>query len=213
MRLALAVLALAACEPPLPPRPLPPLVEAPPPAQVTGGALWIVPGEDLIWEVEAGGMEIGRAEMIVRDDQIESHFATNQLASMFEAVNEDLTTPIHHGAPFLDPYTALAWLRAWSPRDARPAILDVVFDDHHYRVACQPPVPDELHDARVQRISCQVELKDPIAIELQRSDDGDRVPVRVVARAGTMRLAAELVSRTQRGSSATGVPQAHAGAR
>ena len=210
---ALLFAPLAACEPELAPKPLPPLIVPPPPVAAQTDDLWIVPGEHLMWDVIANGVSIGQAEMKVEETSIESRFATNGLARMFAADDEQLTTPIVRGARELDVHAALAWLRAWAPRATAPAELEVAFAGDHYHVACDAPLADELHGARVRRVACEVAGKDPISIVLQLSDDRDRVPVRVVARAGSLRLEAELVSRDQRGDGATGVPPAHAAAR
>jgi hypothetical protein len=185
---------LAACEPSVAPRPLPPLLVPPPATKVTSGPLFIVPGEHLIWEVASDGMPIGRAELVTRDHEIESRFATDGLASMVASVHHDLTTPIDYGVRVHSIHSALAWLRAWEPRDGAPAVLDIEFDGDRYRLACDPPVPDELHEAQVIRVACEVDRGDPIALTFWFSADHDRLPVSVMARAGSLHLQAELVA-------------------
>lgn len=205
---------IAACEPQLAPRPLPPLLVPPPAQQVSSGPLWIIPGEHLIWEVASDGMPIGRAELVTRDHEIESRFATDGLASMIAAVHHDLVTPIDYGVHVHTIHSALAWLRAWTPRDGAPAVLDVEFDGDRYHLACDPPIPDELHETHVVRVACEIDplrtasgsaacpggagacdrSDDPIALTFWFSADRDRLPVSVMARAGSFHLSAELVA-------------------
>jgi len=212
---------LAACEPQLHTAQLPALLVAPR-AVPAAGALHVVPGEQLIWEVAAGEITIGRAELVVRDREIASRFATSALASMFATVRDELVTTLQDGRPVAmweqlvvdgetrnvaeqidanvhTPHSALAWLRAWSPIDHAPATLAILHGGHRYRVDCEAPVPDELHGTKALRIACQLADDDPIAITVWLEDDRDRVPLRIVARAGTFHLAAELVSRANRG--------------
>jgi hypothetical protein len=195
MRHLVALALLAACEPHPAPKPLPELVVPPRPVAVSSGALWIVPGEHLIWQVSSGELTIGRAELVTREHEIESRFATDGFASMFADVHHELTTPIEYGLRVHSLHSALAWLRAWAPRDHAPSVLEVEHDGERYRLACEPPIADELHDARVDRIACEIDAREPIAVTLWLSTDGARVPVRVLAKSGTFHVAAELVAR------------------
>jgi hypothetical protein len=175
-------------------KPLPDLVVGPPAEPAQPGALVIIPGERLIWEVASEGIQIGRAEMLTHDAEISSRFGTEGVATAFADVHEEWTTPIDRAARIYPINTALAWLRAWSPEDGLPAMLHVELDGRQYRVDCAPPIPDELHDSHVSRIACEVAGED-IAFTMWRTLGGDRTPVRFVARAGTTHFVAELVSR------------------
>jgi hypothetical protein len=194
MRRFVIPLLLAACEPQLTPKPLPQLIVPPRPVAVSSGALWIVPGEHLIWEVSSGELTIGRAELVTREHEMESRFATDGFASMFAAVHHELTTPIDYGLHVHTIHSALAWLRAWTPRDQAPAVLEVELDGDRYHVACEPPMADELHDTRVDRIACEIQAPDAIAVTLWLSTDSARVPLRLLARTGTFHVAADLVA-------------------
>lgn len=209
-RLALAsvTLAVAACASHLAPQPLPPLVATAPPSPAGGGTL-VIPGEHLIWEVAADGVAIGRAEMIVRPAEIESRFQTDGIASMFADVHEHLITPIADASSIYTVHSALAWLRAWHPTGSAAARLAVSYDGDRYAVTCEPPIPDELHDARVVRIACDVATSEPVMVTFQLAADRDRVPMRVVANIGTTNVEANLVLRDLRGSAATPVAWAH----
>jgi hypothetical protein len=214
MRHVAALALFAACDPGLAARPLPELVVSLRPVVASSGALWIVPGEHLVWQVSSGELTIGRAELVTRELEIESRFATDGFASMFAEVHHELTTPIAggdpcpagspaewrcgsvaHGLRVHTLHSALAWLRAWAPRDQAPALLDVELGDERYRLACQPPMADELHDARVDRIACEIDGRAAIAVTLWLSTDRARVPVRVLAKTGTFHLVGELVAR------------------
>jgi hypothetical protein len=149
----------------------------------------------LIWQVASDGMPIGRAELVTREHEIESTFTTDGLASMFASVHHDLVTPIDLDARVHSIHSALAWLRAWVPRDPAPAVLDVVFDDDHYKLTCEPPIADELHGRRANRIACEIaDGHQSIGLTFWLSADDDRLPLAVVARAGSFHLGAELVA-------------------
>ena len=210
LRLALVsvTLTVPACASHLAPQPLPPLVATAPPSAARGATL-VIPGEHLIWEVAADGLTIGRAEMIVRPAEIESRFQTDGLASMVADVHEHLITPIADASDIYTLHSALAWLRAWHPTGSAAARLAISYDGDRYAVTCEPPIPDELHDARVVRIACSVATSDPVTLTFQLADDVDRVPMRVVAKIGTTNVEANLVLRDLRGSAATPVAWAH----
>ena len=210
LRLALASVtaSITACASHLAPQPLPPLVATAPPSPAGGGTL-VIPGEHLIWEVAADGVTIGRAEMIVRAAEIESRFQTDGIASMFADVHEHLITPIADASGVYTLHSALAWLRAWHPTGSAAARLAISYDGDRYAVTCEPPIPDELHDVRVVRIACSVATREPAMLTFQLAEDGDRVPMRVVAKIGTTNVEANLVLRDLRGSTATPVALTH----
>ena len=210
------LLLLAACEPHLIPRPLPELVPPPPPVIAIVTELNLPPGETLIWDVHAEGLSIGRAEWSVGEDEVHTTFATNELASMFSSAHDDLYThfdraaarPLgmhevleidgqthNYDAP-LDGHihtihTALGWLRAWAHADAPPAVIAVAHAGEVYKVEIATPVKDELHGETALRIDGHA---GKIAISIWLSDTTARVPLRIVARTGTVHVDAELVS-------------------
>jgi hypothetical protein len=96
MRASVAiVVALAACEPTLPPPQLPPLVATAPrlePMQVS--ELMLPIGETMIWDVHVDGITIGRVELASGPKEIHSKFKTGQLASMLAVAKHDATTAI-----------------------------------------------------------------------------------------------------------------------
>jgi hypothetical protein len=197
------------------PQPLPPLMATLPPTAAAGEQR-IIPGEHMIWEVAANGMTIGRAEMITRDAEIESRFATDGFASMFADVHHDMTTPITPSGKPPQVYTlhsAIAWIRGWHPHGTAPAKLAIEYDGDRYLVVCEPPLPDEVHGTRALRVACQFDTREQVSLTLQLADDSDRAPLRALARIGSMHIEAELISRELRGSTATPVPQTHASVR
>ncbi|HTR49235.1 MAG TPA: DUF3108 domain-containing protein [Kofleriaceae bacterium] len=93
----IAVLIFAgSCESGFAPKPLPELVKPAPPVVATAASarLLLPPGESLIWQVHADGIVIGRAELVVSNDEVHSKFATNALASMFAPVRYELATAL-----------------------------------------------------------------------------------------------------------------------
>jgi len=96
-RWTIALLGLAgllACEPHYIAKPLPALVVAQAPTAAVVRSLLLPPGEQLIWEVQARGLTIGRAELVVGADEVHSKFGTNELASKFAVVHHEMTTVI-----------------------------------------------------------------------------------------------------------------------
>ncbi len=93
--LCVALAGLVACgESPIIVMPLGQLVAvAPPTKPVAVQALLLPPGES-IWDVRAGGMTIGRAELHIGETEIHSQFKTSSIASMFAAVHHDLVTTL-----------------------------------------------------------------------------------------------------------------------
>ncbi|MCX5742364.1 MAG: hypothetical protein NT062_07695 [Proteobacteria bacterium] len=80
---------------------LPELVATQPPTSpIVVHELGLVPGERIIWDLQAKGFSIARAELVVGDDRVTSHVETNALASAVSSLTHDLTTVI-------DPETAL----------------------------------------------------------------------------------------------------------
>ena len=209
---AVVVLLLPGCiEKHFAPAPLPPLLAtsaAAPPVAI--GAQLIIPGEHMIWAVSADGLPIGRAEMLVRDKDIVSSFNTDGVASMVANVHEQLETPLSGGVHPFNIHTAIAWIRAWSPRDAVAAKLDVVYDGDRYLVTCEPPLPDSVEGAKAVKVACQFAATEPVTLTLELTDSSDRVPLRVLARIGSMHVQAELLTRELRGEPTTPVPPAHA---
>lgn len=227
----LAMLCLLACEPRLSPRPLPELVHSPPAVVAVHPIALLLPaGESLIWEIEVGGVAIGRAELAVSEDDVRSWFTTNALASLLAPVRYDLATAldrragrpvradeqlaidsarthstaafsgthvaidgVDHAAPapVHTLHTALGWSRAWARVGAPPAVLYVLYGGDVVRVELAPPVRERLRERAALRLDARA---GELTITLWLSDEVTRVPLRVVARAGTFHLVAELVA-------------------
>ena len=98
--LCIALAGLAACgESTFIAKPLGELVLAGPLARSTSvRALLLPPSESLIWEVRAGGMTIGRAELDIGDADTHSRFSTSSLASMFTSIHHELVTTLDRAA-------------------------------------------------------------------------------------------------------------------
>lgn len=213
----LLAVVIAGCtsEPNLVMKPLPPL--APPVApliELADGPIGFQPGEHLIWEVQARGMDIGRLELEVDEHAITSRFATNRLVSAFAKVDHELVTRIDDGAPVsasekLDYdgelrqstvdlahgkthslHTALGLIRAWAHDGAQPGFTSVVFMDKRYRLSLeQPSLEGELLrvDAKING-----DGEAPIGVTLWL--DAEHRPVRVEVRADDDRVTAELIA-------------------
>src|SRR4051812_3000202 len=166
--LAAGILAICgACgEPQLVAKPLPPL--APPTSpliELAAGPLGFAPGENLIWEVQARGMVIGRVELDVAENAITSHFKTTTLVSAFVKLEHDEVTFVDQGEPVsanesfdLDGtpgqytidlhgkvhslHTALGALRAWAHEGARPVFMQVAVMNKHVTLQLEQPVSE-----------------------------------------------------------------------
>ena len=99
MRRIAIVILLLGCGDRLRVAPLPELVVArTPPSEIAVRQLWLVPGEHLIWEVHAGGIAIGRAELDVGATEARSRFATDSLAGALMSVRDELSTTLDRAA-------------------------------------------------------------------------------------------------------------------
>ena len=220
--LAFAV-ALAGCtgEPPLAVKPLPPLVApAPPPAQVevheiVVRELGLASGEHWIWEVRVRGFSIGRAELVVGDQRVESRFRTGALASAVAHVAHDLVTTIDHATArpssaneridtegklrqFTTQYagttshsfhTALGAIRVWARTGAPAGFLHVTHADQVFRLELAAPVTRH----GMLRVDGKV-LGDDVDLALTLWLDAAHRPKRIEIRDGGERVTAELIS-------------------
>src|SRR5262245_21411448 len=110
------------------------------------------PGEHWIWDVQVRGFSIGRVELRVGEEEIESHFHTGALASAVKNVGHDLITFVdrassrpHMSTERVDAegkvrqfttqfagttahsfHTALGAIRAWAKAGAAAAFVNVV---------------------------------------------------------------------------------------
>ena len=92
-------------------KPLPELVAVQAPtAPILVKTLTLIPGERIIWDVQAKGFSVARAELNVGDGTVTSHVETNALASAVANVSHDMSTTI-------DPETAL-------PRSSVETLVD-----------------------------------------------------------------------------------------
>jgi hypothetical protein len=90
---------LAACEPRIPPRPLPELVKPQPLVAIQVPMLMFSPGETMTWNVTAKGFTIGRADLGVSEHAVHSRFETGKLVSAFARVHHELQTVLGASAP------------------------------------------------------------------------------------------------------------------
>jgi hypothetical protein len=147
MRRTLLLACVVGCsEPHMIARPLPALVAAQPPVlNATVSHLLLEPHETLIWEVSSEGLTIGRAELVVGDDDVHSRFATDGLASAFTRVHYDLSTVLDRAAA--RPSTAHELLDVDGTRTEIASVFDgpiyTIGDAHH----TAPATAHTLHSA------------------------------------------------------------------
>lgn len=137
MRRLLIVIGLAACggTTHLHFKPLPELVATTPPTTAIAiRELTLIPGERIIWDVQAKGFSIARAELVVGDGTVTSHVETNALASAVANVSHELSTVI-------DPETGLPRSSSETVNDNGTATkIDVAYNAKGYAVVDQVPV-------------------------------------------------------------------------
>jgi hypothetical protein len=207
-RAPLLLLVLAACaETPLERQTLPDLVtQTSRPAEWSGAML--DSGERLTWDVRAGGMSIGRAELSIagapgaRRD-VSSRFRTSDLVASFVVIDHRLSTVIDLAAPpprLHTLHSALAWMRGWARDGAPPSHLTIEFEHRRYRLDVMSPVrePAPGTDLPALRVACRIlplgrrDLA-TIAVTTWLSDDDRRLPLVLDATRGGMRVVAALV--------------------
>lgn len=212
----IAIMLVGCGEPPLVMKPLPPLAPPMVPArELVLNQVLIVPGEHLIWEVQARGFTIGRAELSVGDHEITSRFRTSALISAVSPVEHDLTTVFADAIPqqmterieadgkvrqFVTHlagsttnsfHTALNIIRTWARTDAPPGFIAVAFADKMYRLDLFQPIAQGA-SLRVDGKIVGPDADPPIAFSLWLDDM--RRPVRIEIRNGDDRVTAELIA-------------------
>lgn len=218
MRAGLITLLLAGCgEPRLVMKPLPPL--AAPQArmqaqEIAVADLGLDAGERWIWDVQVRGFSIGKVELRVGVEEVESHFHTGALASAVRRVAHDLVTFIDRassrpststervdaegkvrqfttrfaGTTAHSFHTALGAIRAWARPGAAAAFVNVVHADQLFRLELeQPRVQQELLRIDGHVVGPEIDLALTIWL------DGARTPTRMEIRDGDDRVTAELL--------------------
>ena len=89
--------------------------------------------------------------------------------------------------------SALGWVRAWASEDAKPASLFVIHDGDLYRVDLARPRLEMVDDRQALRIDGHAGA---LSLSVWIATAGAHVPLRIVARAGKLRVTAELIQTT-----------------
>jgi hypothetical protein len=215
------VLLVACVDSKLPVQPLPDLVtERAPRAAAAIDQLRLTAGERMIWDVYVHGLVIGRAELIVDDNEIRSDFATRDLAKALFSVHHALTTVLartHDRAErsvetlVLDGattrgelpagdhvqtiHTVLGWLRAWARPGAPPGFLTVATLGELYRFEVAGPTREALESGPALRVECRVvgAKTGAIALTIWLAEQRALVPVRIQIAIGELHVIANLV--------------------
>jgi hypothetical protein len=129
--LLLPLLGLAACghDHGFPIKPLPELVVARSPvAPIIVRELLLVPQEKMIWDVHWKGLTVGRLELTVGADDVNSRFKTGAIVSTMTAVNHELATLVDRlGARPDSQHESLTV-------DGEAKTIDATFDPTGYRI-------------------------------------------------------------------------------
>lgn len=144
----LAVVVTAACShgPGFAPRPLPELVATGSPlGPLEVKKLVLDAGESFAWNVQFQGLSIGRAEIVVGDQEVRSRFETNALASSFARVKYELVSVIDRNAQRPIGANELAEL------DGEATTTNASFDGRTYAIG-EPPVQHSVPDGNVHTL-------------------------------------------------------------
>jgi hypothetical protein len=220
MRCSVVTLALVACaEPHVVMKPLPPLQAPAPPSvarEIVVHELGLERGEHWIWDVQMKGLSIGRIELVVGEQQIESHFRTNPLASMVASIEHDLVTVVDRaaarpqtsserlelagklrqfstqfaGTTAHSIHSALGAVRTWARPDALPGYLDVVHADQTFRFELSEPLVSH----GMVRVDGKITGSDIDPLSLTIWFDAAHVPAKIELRDGDERVTAELIA-------------------
>lgn len=199
LRLALICLVVGCADPPLPERPLPPLVD---PSTANAGTLTASrqfrDGELMVWQVAIGtGTRVGRVRLEARrqpggDVRVESRFHAEGVAARLRPAGFRLDSRVSAApAPPLDLHGVLGAVRAWAPRARTPARTQVAHGDVRYQLELAAPVIEEAQiriDARARAPG-----EPDIDLRLWLSTDGRALPLALEAVQSGTRLVATLV--------------------
>jgi hypothetical protein len=97
-----------------------------PTTPLTAPELLLVPGERMIWDVQAKGFSIARAELTVGDQQVTSRVETGVLASTVTSLRHELSTMIDVE------HARTASAHETLVLEGKTTVIDVVFDDSGY---------------------------------------------------------------------------------
>ncbi|MBL9015983.1 MAG: DUF3108 domain-containing protein [Myxococcales bacterium] len=106
-----------------------------PTTPLTAPELLLVPGERMIWDVQAKGFSIARAELTVGDHQVSSRVETGVLASTVTSLRHELATMID-----LD-HARTASAHETLVVEGKTTVIDAVFDDKGYLIEGRAHVP------------------------------------------------------------------------
>jgi hypothetical protein len=105
-----------------------------PTAPLTATELLLVPGERMIWDVQAKGFSIARAELMVGDQQVTSRVETGVLASTITSLRHELATTIDVE------HARTATAHETLVLEGKTTVIDAVFDAKSYMVDGQSAV-------------------------------------------------------------------------
>lgn len=194
-----------------------------PPTSLATIAPMLAP-EHTTWNVFLGSVQVGRADLVVDDRTARSAFRTGVLASVIEPVRYELVTTlparaVHEtlivsgrntrhdirlgnapdGTPLHTLHSALAIVRAWAKRNARPGYVWLIHQGELFRLDVFSPARDEALNVRALRVDGVVRSRDgslSFDISLWLSTSRDRTPLRFAVGSGTHRLSAEVTGST-----------------
>lgn len=204
------------------PAPLPTLVHPEPPVKpLTAPAFALAAGEHFTYQVRLHGIAIGKLELEVSDAQVMSRFKTDELASAFANVQDELVTTLDranrragasteslvinseaqtfnadatmNGNPGQTVHTALGLVRAWAKLDAAPGFIALVEAGKIWRIDLTRPTAEDLQGAHAIRVDGKIRADKPIALAMWFAASDDRTPLRFELTSPDFRVVADLI--------------------
>ncbi len=185
------------------PATLPPLVAAQQAAQaIAPHELLLIPGEHMVFQVRLHGIDVGKVELAVSDNEVSSRFATDSIAGALMSVHHDLSTVLDRpnarmtvasenlavgdSAKHFDMdgkngqslHAALGILRAWVASDAAPGFLTVQELGKTYRLAVTRPLVEDLDGTKTFHVSATANVKEQTQIQMWFAVTPDHKPLR-----------------------------------
>ncbi|CAN5738623.1 hypothetical protein BH11MYX3_BH11MYX3_32450 [soil metagenome] len=100
-----------------------------PSAPIVASELRLIPGERMIWDVQAKGFSVARAELVVGDSDVTSRVETGVLASTVTSLRHELVTTLDRER--VRTHRAHETLVL----EGKTTIIDAVFDDKSYLIS------------------------------------------------------------------------------
>lgn len=149
----------------------------------------------MVWDIRFKGMSIGRAELAVGRERVDSRFRADKLFGARAGAHDLSTAQVAKPDGTHTVHSALGWVRAWATPHARASSLRVEIENELFEVDVASPVIDPARNDSV-RVDAQASATNeaPVMISVWLSRDERRVPIRIELERGAKEVSASLVA-------------------